>query len=189
MRTQIIILVSSLLGADVFAGTTEPPVPPARSAKAKSKRTAKPAAPATIHPEAPPVPKEELCQVKVQIDNLRKNGEAYQGQLCYTVFKGKDGFPDKPDLAITNQCVKVEQSPTMSFMLKDLKCNQDYAIAVLHDENMNRQLDKNIAIPKEGVGMSNNPSFIRVNAPPYDNCKFMTQSPTSQQEIRIHYWP
>lgn len=138
--------------------------------------------------EAPVVVKEPLCQLAVTIDNLRKNGDQYRGQLCYTLFKGKEGFPDKSELAVTNQCVPVQQSSNLTFMVKDLACNQDYGLALLHDENMNRQLDKNLAIPKEGVGMSNNPSFLRVNSPPYEDVKFMLQPPRTSQLVHIHYF-
>ena len=163
--------------------------------KVKVKPEAKPEATSDVKPEAKtdslpaPAPvKEALCEVHVTVDNVRKSGDQYRGQICYTVFKGKDGFPDKSQLAFTNHCVPVQQSPTVSFTLKELPCNQDYGVALLHDENMNGHLDKNMAIPKEGIGMSKNPSFVRVNSPPYDDVKFMVQEPHSSQEIRIHYF-
>jgi len=42
------------------------------------------------------------------------------------------------------------------YTFKDIP-NGTYAIAVIHDENENRELDKNfLGIPKEGYGFSNN---------------------------------
>jgi len=36
----------------------------------------------------------------------------------------------------------------------------EYAVVVLHDENLNKQLDRNwLGKPKEQWGMSNNPHF------------------------------
>ena len=145
------------------------------------------AAPVTP-PAAAPVVKEPRCEVEIIIDNVRKTGDQYLGQICYTLFKSKDGFPDKSELAYQNKCVPVHQSSTVSFTLKELPCNQDYGMALLHDENMNRQLDKNLAIPKEGIGMSKNPSFLRVNSPSFDEVKFPVQNPHSTQMIRIHYF-
>jgi uncharacterized protein (DUF2141 family) len=188
MRTHPLFIVSSLVGASLVSDTpiyADGPVRTSAKGKAAPRQPAK-AAPV---PTKPPPPKEDLCRIDVKIENLRKNDGSYQGQLCYTLFRGKDGFPDKSELAVLNQCVKVEQSATLSFTIGERQCNHDYALAILHDENMNRQLDKNIAIPKEGVGMSNNPSFIRVNSPPYDDVKFTLQSPSAQQTIRMHYWP
>lgn len=194
MRTQTLFLVSSLVGLSLLSDSpiyADAPPRPAAKTRAKAKVKPLPAQPAKVEPVSttPEPPKEVLCQIDVKIENLRKNDGNYQGQVCYTLFKGKDGFPDKSELAVLNKCIKVEQSAVLSFSIGERQCNQDYAIAILHDENMNRQLDKNIAIPKEGVGMSNNPSFIRVNAPPYDDVKFMLNSPSAQQRIRMHYWP
>lgn len=131
---------------------------------------------------------ESRCELAVTVGSLRKSGEQYRGQVCYTIFKGKEGFPDKSELAYANQCVLVQQSATLSFMVKDLPCDNEYALAMLHDENMNRQLDRTIGVPAEGIGMSNNPSFVRVNAPPFDDVKFKLQPPRASQVINIHYF-
>jgi uncharacterized protein (DUF2141 family) len=195
MRLKTFFLISLLTASELLATA---PLSAAQKA-AHRKARVKPAPPvaeapdAVEPPEAPevteaPVIKQPLCQLMVTIDNLRKNGDQYRGQLCYTLFKGKEGFPDKSEQAVTNQCVPVQQSPSLTFTVKDLACNQDYGLALLHDENMNRQLDKNLAIPKEGVGMSNNPSFLRVNSPPYDDVKFVLQPPRTSQVVHIHYF-
>ncbi len=195
MRLKTLFFISLLTASELLATA---PLSAAQKA-AHRKARVKPAPPvaeapdAVEPPEAPevteaPVIKQPLCQLMVTIDNLRKNGDQYRGQLCYTLFKGKEGFPDKSEQAVTNQCVPVQQSPSLTFTVKDLACNQDYGLALLHDENMNRQLDKNLAIPKEGVGMSNNPSFLRVNSPPYDDVKFVLQPPRTSQVVHIHYF-
>jgi uncharacterized protein (DUF2141 family) len=188
MRAIALPLLTLLLGSETMAAhktkTPREASAPKKVPAADKTPAAGPTAPAT----PPPVAKEPSCEVTVTVDNVRKNGNQYLGQICYTVFKGKDGFPDKSEHAYSNKCVPVEQSATLSFTLKELPCNQDYGVALLHDENMNRQLDKNLAIPKEGIGMSKNPSFIRVNSPPYDDVKFMVQEPHSAQKIHIHYF-
>lgn len=192
MRTQMLFLVGSLVGIDLLSDTSiyaDELLHVAAKGKPAPKQPLKTTPAPTATPTETTPPKPELCHIDVKIENLRKSDGSFQGQVCYTLFKGKDGFPDKSDLAVLNQCVKIEQSSNLSFTIGERQCDQDYAIAILHDENMNRQLDKNIAIPKEGVGMSNNPSFIRVNAPPYDDVKFMLHSPSAQQTIRMHYWP
>ena len=174
----------ALLPLTLLFGAPATATPNTPSPKKKTPDVTEPAPVAA----AAPVVKEPRCEVEIIIDNVRKNGDHYQGQICYTVFKGKEGFPDKSELAYKNHCVPVHQSPTVAFTLKELPCNQDYGVALLHDENMHRQLDKNLAIPKEGIGMSNNPSFIRVNSPSFDEVKFMVQNPRSTQTIRIHYF-
>lgn len=193
MRVNPFLLITLLGSAELLAAPSLSAAPKTTSRRARAKPTAavQAAAPQAVEtPGAaePPAVKEPQCQLMVTIDNLRKSGEQYRGQLCYTLFKGKEGFPDKSELAVTNQCLPVEQSPNLSFTVKDLACNQDYGLALLHDENLNRQMDKNIAIPKEGVGMSNNPSFLRVNSPPYEDVKFMLQPPRTSQVVHMHYF-
>lgn len=196
MRVKSFLLVTLLASTELLAAAplsaAQKSTP--RRARAKPTVAVQASAPQAVEtPEAPeaaepPAAKEPQCQLTVTIDNLRKSGDQYRGQLCYTLFKGKEGFPDRSELAVTNHCVPVQQSPNLSFTVKDLACNQDYGMALLHDENLNRQMDKNIAIPKEGVGMSNNPSFLRVSSPPYDEVKFMLQPPRTSQVIHIHYF-
>lgn len=185
MRWVVLPCFILLIGAESSAAVTSAPKQRVRTAPAAgSVAPATPAEPAAV----PPAAKEPRCEVAIVIDNVRKNGDRYLGQVCYTVFNSKDGFPDNSERAYLNQCVPVQQSPTLSFTLKDLPCNQDYGMALLHDENMNRQLDKNLAIPKEGIGMSNNPSFLRVNSPSFDEVKFAVKAPHSAQKIHIHYF-
>ena len=196
MRVSTFLLITLLGSAELLptAALSAAPKTTSRRARAKPTAAVQSSAPQAVEtPGAPgaaepPVVKEPQCQLMVTIDNLRKSGDQYRGQLCYTLFKGKEGFPDKSELALTNQCLPVEQSPNLSFTVKDLACNQDYGLALLHDENLNRQMDKNIAIPKEGVGMSNNPSFLRVNSPPYEDVKFMLQPPRTSQVVHMHYF-
>ena len=193
MPVKTLLLITLLGSAELLAAASLSAAPKTTSRRARAKPTAAVESSAPQAVEAPgaaepPAVKEPQCQLMVTIDNLRKSGDQYRGQLCYTLFKGKEGFPDKSELAVTNQCLPVEQSPNLSFTVKDLACNQDYGLALLHDENLNRQMDKNIAIPKEGVGMSNNPSFLRVNSPPYEDVKFMLQPPRTSQVIHMHYF-
>lgn len=136
---------------------------------------------------AEPNDREQRCEVTVTLDNLRKS-DVCRGQLYYTLFKGKEGCPDKSDLAYTNECVMVQRDSKLTFTINELPCNQEHALALLHDENLNQQLEKNLAIPKEGIGMSQNPCFTRVNAPPFDDVKFVAHPSRSAQVIRLHYW-
>ena len=193
MRVSTFLLITLIGSAELLSTASLSAAPKTTSRRARAKPTAAvqasaPQAVETPGAAEPPAVKEPQCQLMVTIDNLRKSGDQYRGQLCYTLFKGKEGFPDKSELALTNQCLPVEQSPNLSFTVKDLACNQDYGLALLHDENLNRQMDKNIAIPKEGVGMSNNPSFLRVNSPPYEDVKFMLQPPRTSQVVHMHYF-
>jgi uncharacterized protein (DUF2141 family) len=62
-----------------------------------------------------------------------------------------------------------------------------YAVSVIHDENGNRKLDKNlIGIPTEGVGFSRNPRFT-FGPPSFTKASFDAAAGATQT-IRIKYF-
>lgn len=65
----------------------------------------------------------------------------------------------------------------------------EYAIAVYHDKNSNRILDKSwLGIPSERVGISNNPRF-HFSAPSYEEAAFQVDGDGAQLEISLHSVP
>jgi uncharacterized protein (DUF2141 family) len=60
-----------------------------------------------------------------------------------------------------------------------------YAIALLHDENSNRKLDKALFMPKEGFGFSNNPVVV-TGPPKFDSAAFKVSGDT-RVAIRMKY--
>jgi uncharacterized protein (DUF2141 family) len=61
-----------------------------------------------------------------------------------------------------------------------------YAIAVFHDENSNRTLDKLAGIPKEGFAFSRNPS-IRFRAPRFEDVAVDLTPGANQARLKMHY--
>lgn len=61
-----------------------------------------------------------------------------------------------------------------------------YAIAVFHDENSNRNLDKFAGIPKEGFAFSRNPS-IKFRAPRFDEVAIDLVPGGNQAQLKMHY--
>jgi len=76
------------------------------------------------------------------------------GKILYTVFSGKEGFPNSPEKAIKSGIAHIENGEAdISLELP----NGEYAVMVFHDEDDNNELKTNwIGMPKEGVGNSNN---------------------------------
>jgi len=63
----------------------------------------------------------------------------------------------------------------------------DYAISLVHDENGNGKLDKNLfGIPTEGVGFSQNPK-LSFGPPTYAATRFDVAGDTSET-IRLKYF-
>ena len=61
-----------------------------------------------------------------------------------------------------------------------------YAIAVFHDQNSNRNLDKFAGIPKEGFAFSRNPS-IRFRAPRFEEVAIELAPGVTQVRLKMHY--
>ena len=61
-----------------------------------------------------------------------------------------------------------------------------YAIAVFHDENSNRNLDKFAGIPKEGFAFSRNPS-IKFRAPRFEEVAIELTPGRNQARLKMHY--
>jgi uncharacterized protein (DUF2141 family) len=63
----------------------------------------------------------------------------------------------------------------------------DYALAIIHDENGNGQLDRMAGIPSEGVGFSRNPRLF-FGPPRFAAARFRVDGGPVAQNIRMKYF-
>lgn len=61
-----------------------------------------------------------------------------------------------------------------------------YAVAIIHDENGNNQLDTFAGIPREGFGFSCNPR-IGFGPPRFAAAQFHLTGDAAVQQVRMHY--
>jgi len=102
--------------------------------------------------------------IKVNIINLRNS----KGRVLISLFKDGIGYPDQPDKAFRKTSISITDNQAF-FLFTDIPFG-NYAIAILHDENDDKQMNKNsLGLPKEGYGFSNNvmgafgpPAYTRV---------------------------
>lgn len=121
--------------------------------------------------------------LKVTITKLHNNN----GVVLVSLFKDGVGYPDSPEKAYGKEkAYIVEKSATIIF--KSVPPGS-YAIAILHDENNNQRMDKNIlGIPKEGYGFSNNASAA-FGPPSYKKASFTHNSATATEiQIKTKYF-
>ncbi|MCC6965217.1 MAG: DUF2141 domain-containing protein [Nitrospira sp.] len=79
-----------------------------------------------------------------------------QGQLIVNIFSTEDGFPASRERAHRSLVEPISDQRTSTVTIADLSPGK-YAVAVLHDQNVNGQLDTNfLGIPKEPTGTSRN---------------------------------
>ena len=106
----------------------------------------------------------DMGTLKVEIAGLRSSG----GIVLISLFKEGKGYPDEPEKAFKKTKISIRDNKA-SIDFTNLPVGE-YAFVVLHDENNNLKMDKNLGIPKEGYGFSNNvmglmgpPSFSKAS--------------------------
>lgn len=105
------------------------------------------------------------AQVKLRIEGIK----SIQGNLGILVFNSASGFPNDAEKAVLNLKVEVN-AKTMEIELEKLPYGT-YAIAILHDKNKNKIMDKGVlGIPKEPFGFSNI-SEVPFGAPSFQEAK------------------
>ncbi|ABL65572.1 DUF2141 domain-containing protein [Chlorobium phaeobacteroides] len=113
----------------------------------------------------------------VHIQNLKKP----EGLLGVALFSSEQGFPGKSERAFAKKGVKI--TATSQDVTFDNIPYGTYAISVFHDENSNEKLDTMIfGIPKEGVGVSNNP---KMTGPPKFKRSKILSLPQNRKEMII----
>jgi len=119
--------------------------------------------------------------ITVRISGLRSTN----GNLSVALFSGKDGFPGKFDRAFMKTVVPASGSEHV--VVFDTVPFGTYAVAVRHDENANGRLDANfLGMPKEGVGISNNPRS-KFGPPSFSAASFLFDQSPMELAINLRY--
>ncbi|MEH2068698.1 MAG: DUF2141 domain-containing protein [Nostoc sp.] len=121
-------------------------------------------------------------KLTVEIDGLKNK----QGQVCASIFANSQGFPNQRDRVLQGQCIKITDTPLL-ITFENLKAG-NYAVAVIHDRNSDRTLNRNIlGIPIEGFGFSRNPE-ITTSAPKFSQAAFLVAGPNTNIQIQLKYF-
>lgn len=84
-----------------------------------------------------------------------KNITSVKGNIMLAVFSSSTDFPNSENAEQRLVFPISQKNPTVT--IKGLKVGQKYALALYHDENNNKTLDKNLfGLPTEKYGFSNN---------------------------------
>ena len=106
------------------------------------------------------------------------------GEICMGVYSSSKGFPFDTNRVIKSACVKPTGS-TVTHVFSGLQAG-NYAVAVVDDQNGDRKLNKDfLGIPKEGFGVSQNPTVsIFTGAPSFQDASFFL-APNQNTTINI----
>ncbi|MDA3912124.1 MAG: DUF2141 domain-containing protein [Bacteroidales bacterium] len=106
---------------------------------------------------------------KYTVEFVIKNVKNDKGVISAALFSGEENFPDK-EKALYNTTVSATKGE-LKIRFENIPAGE-YALAVFHDENNNKDFDTNfIGIPKEAYGFSNN-SKAMFGLPKYKDAKF-----------------
>ena len=115
-----------------------------------------------------------LSLIAVDSHSVTVTVEGYQhqeGQLSIALFNSDEGFPKDHTEAYQRQTVAVDDNATQ--ITFDNVPAGTYAVAVYHDEDGDQELATNfMGIPKENVGISNNPKVGIGNPPSFKRAQF-----------------
>jgi uncharacterized protein (DUF2141 family) len=120
--------------------------------------------------------------IHVQIRNIRNS----TGTVDCALFESPEGFPTEVLHSATNvMVIKVRQTQARCDF-EDIPPGR-YALAVVHDENMNGKLDTNrLEIPTEGYGFSNDVKGV-FGAPAFSAASFAYDGRTLELTISLQY--
>lgn len=124
----------------------------------------------------PPAAADGSLQVHVEVSSFRHA----KGTLNCRLFTEASSFPDGNGARTVRVPVDGAQASCAFANLAP----GTYAVAVVHDENGNGRLDKNlIGVPTEGYGVSNNRTYA-MSSPTWDESKFVV-APGESAMLRV----
>ncbi|WP_066380770.1 DUF2141 domain-containing protein [Anabaena sp. CA = ATCC 33047] len=122
-----------------------------------------------------PLRAEPTAKLSVVVNGIRHQ----KGQICFRVYDSAKGFPMSDTSEVQSGCTRITgKSVTKHFY--GLKPGT-YAVAIVDDQNGNQKLDSDFfGIPKEGFGISNNPTVsIQTGTPKFSKSSFFVYKNTT----------
>ena len=116
--------------------------------------------------------------LEVEVANLKST----EGYVYLSLYEGEDKFLKE---ALMRTKIETIAGKSVVLKLEDVPVG-DYSVSVMHDENMNGELDSGtFGIPKEGYGFSNNARGM-FGPPSYKDTKFRLEGNTKMTIKLIH---
>ena len=120
--------------------------------------------------------------IHVTILNIRNS----TGTVACALFESAEGFPTEYLRSATNVMVIKIRKAQARCDFEDIPPGT-YAMAVVHDENMNGKLDANwLGAPTEGYGFSNDAKVL-LGAPSFSAASFMYDGRNVDLTMSLHY--
>lgn len=123
------------------------------------------------------------CKLVVHMSGFRNT----KGDAGVTLFKDPNGWPEDNDKAFKHGGFPIDAaSKTATAMFDNIPAGT-YAVAMIHDENLNHKMDYNMFhYPKEGFGFANNP-HVGLSSPSFQTASFPVTCPVTEITINVQY--
>jgi uncharacterized protein (DUF2141 family) len=130
-----------------------------------------------------PLAQDEPCDgIHVRILDIRNS----QGTVACALFESPEGFPIEFLHSATNVVIMKIRKSQARCDFQDIPPGT-YAIAVVHDENMNGKLDTGfLGVPKEGYGFSNDARAL-LGAPSFAAAAMKYDARNLELAIKLRY--
>jgi uncharacterized protein (DUF2141 family) len=124
----------------------------------------------------------QKCNLRIHVDGLRNS----TGVVGAVIFSSPDGWPENTAKSVHHWPTEIPPGQREATATWDLPAGE-YGVAVIHDENRNRRLDRNfLGIPKEGFGFANNP-HVGLSAPPFSAAIVHVTCPVTEINVHLIY--
>ena len=128
-------------------------------------------------------PREQPSRATLIVDVLQLRND--EGRVAVAVFNTEEAFPDQ-ERALRGKLSKIS-GKRARVTFKGLKPGT-YAVAVLHDENENDEMDFNfVGMPLEGYGFSNDASAM-FGPPSFEDAAFRLRGGRAKARIKARYF-
>ena len=126
---------------------------------------------------------ETACKLIVHMTGFRND----KGDAGVTLFKDTNGWPEDNDKALHHEGFPIDAATKTSTATFDKLVPGTYAVAMIHDENLNHKMDYNMFhYPKEGFGFANNPHVL-LTSPSFQTASFPVTCPVTEININVQY--
>lgn len=121
------------------------------------------------------------CSLAIHVTGFRND----KGALGAALFRSGDGWPEDVAKAYRHGPFPIEGDHGTAVF--DHLPPGRYGVVVLHDENRNQKLDRNLLmVPKEGFGFANNPRIL-LTPPAFDKATTSVTCPATSIDVRLIY--
>ncbi len=124
---------------------------------------------------------DELYSITVTVDGLRNS----KGIVQFALYNKDGSIPDEEYKKYYKKEIAKISSGIASIVFNNLPKGM-YAVNILHDENMNGEVDKGFILPIEGIGFSNYDSIGLMNRPGFTKASFNLTS-NIKKTIKVIY--